>query len=471
MLDRGLSRRRYDRPVAGPSVTLARAAGSLSRRLGRGGGTSLPGRVLLRLRPGAIAELGRALPHGVTLISATNGKTTTARLVSSCAREAGWDLAANPSGANLLSGVATALLDAQARRPPPSAGLFEVDEAALDEVTRQLRPRVLVLMNLFRDQLDRYGELETLAARWARMVAELPPSSTAVLNADDPAVAALADGRAGALTFGIDDPAVALPGLPHAADSIRCRVCSAPLSYSMVTLGHLGHWSCGGCGAARPAPDVRATRVDLRGVRGAALRIETPAGPVQATIGLPGLHNAYNATAAVATALAMGIPLAAIGPGLERSPAAFGRGERVPLDGRELVLLLAKNPTGTNETVRTVLLDPGPIHLLIALNDRTADGHDVSWIWDVDYEPLLARAESLTVTGDRAYDLALRVRYAGVGAERMAVIPEAEAALDAAVASTPPGTTLYVLPTYTAMLGLRELLVRRGAAGAFWRER
>jgi len=239
----------------------------------------------------------------------------------------------------------------------------------------------------------------------------------------------------------------------------------------MVVLGHLGHWRCEGCGAARPTPDVRAVRVELHGVHGSSLRIETPEGPVEAAIALPGVHNAYNATAAVAAALAMGIPHAAIAPGLERSPAAFGRGERVRLDGRELVLLLAKNPTGTNETVRTILLDEGRPHLLIALNDRIADGHDVSWIWDVDYEPLLERAASLTVTGDRAYDLALRVRYAGVGADRMTVVPDPDAALDAAVAATPPGGTLYVLPTYTAMLGLRETLVRRGAAEAFWRER
>ena len=167
----------------------------------------------------------------------------------------------------------------------------------------------------------------------------------------------------------------------------------------------------------------------------------------------------------------MGIAPDAIARGLAASPAAFGRGERVTLDGRRLVLLLAKNPTGANETVRTVLLDPEPPHLLIALNDRTADGHDVSWIWDVDYEPLLARAASLTLTGDRAHDLALRMRYAGHPADRMTVIPDPEAALDHAVATTPAGGTLYVLPTYTAMLGLRETLVRRGVAEAFWRER
>ena len=457
--------------MAAPSLTLARAAGRLSRRLGRGGGTSLPGKLLLRMRPEALAELGAELPRGVTLVSATNGKTTTARLLSGCARRAGWNAVTNPSGANLLSGIATALLDARGRGPAPDAALFEVDEAALTEVARQLPPRVLLLMNLFRDQLDRYGELEHLADLWARMVAGLPAGYTPVLNADDPAVAALGEGRAGVVTFGIDDPSVGLGSLPHAADSTRCRACSHPLTYDLVTLGHLGHWRCEGCGAARPRPDVRATRVELLGTRGIRVAIETPAGPVEADLPLPGLHNAYNATAATAAAIAMGIAPADIATALAESPAAFGRGERVQLDGRELVLLLAKNPTGANETVRTVLLDPARPHLLIALNDRTADGHDVSWIWDVDFEPLLELAASLTLTGDRAYDLALRMRYAGVTPERMTVLPDAEVALDHAVAGVPRGEPLYVLPTYTAMLGLRETLVRRGVAEAFWRER
>ncbi len=454
-----------------PTLTLARAAGRLSRRLGRGGGTSLPGKVLLRMRPEAVGELAAGLKGGAAIVSATNGKTTTARLMASCVRAAGWRLVANPSGANLLSGVATALLDDAGRRPRAEVGLFEVDEAALPEVARQLRPRALVLMNLFRDQLDRYGELEAIAARWAELVGGLPAEAVLVANADDPAVAELADGRAGALTFGLADPSVARPDLPHAADSTRCRACAAPLVYDGVYLGHLGVWRCPSCGAARPEPDVAATRVVLDGVRGLDITVRTPAGTLSARLGLPGLHNAYNATAAVAGALALGVPLELIGPALERSPAAFGRAERVAVGGRELMLLLAKNPAGADQTVRTVLLDPEPLHLLMALNDRTADGHDVSWIWDVDYEPLLPRLASLTLTGDRAYDLALRFRYAGLAAERMRVVPDPEAALDTALAATPAGGTLYALPTYTAMLDLRRRLVRRGAAQDFWRER
>lgn len=453
------------------SLTLARAAGGLSRRLGRGGGTSLPGKVLLRVRPQAVAELGRDLPRGSLVVSATNGKTTTARMIAACLRAAGWPAVSNPGGANLMSGIATALLEADARPEPPQIGLFEVDEAALPEVARQLRPRVVVLMNLFRDQLDRYGELEHLAGLWDRMIDELPLDTTLVLNADDPAVAGLDAGGRPVVAFGVADVATAVPSLPHAADSTRCRRCASPLEYGHVMLGHMGHWACPACGLSRPEPVVRATRIALRGTHGLGLAVATPHGEVTADLSLPGLHNAYNATAAVAAAVALGVPAGLIGPALAGSAAAFGRAERLGVGGRDLVLLLAKNPAGANETVRTVLLEEGPLHLLVALNDRTADGRDVSWIWDVDYEPLLPRVAGLTVSGDRAHEMALRFRYAGLDPARMRVVPPIEAALDAALAATPAGGTLYALPTYTAMLGLREVLVRRGQAGDFWRER
>jgi len=453
------------------SLAIARTVGRLSRRLGRGGGTSAPGKVLLRMRPGAIEELAAGLPMGSLVISATNGKTTTARLVAACMGAEGWRVLGNPAGANLLSGVATALLDGSARRPRPQVGLFEVDEFALPEVARRLRPRVLVLMNLFRDQLDRYGELEAIADAWAAMVRDLPGDTVLVLNADDPAVAELGHGTTRRVVyFGIDDPSAALPELPHAADSTRCRHCAAPLAYDRVVLGHMGDWHCTACDRRRPAPDVRATRVTLDGTTGLDLEIATPDGPVSAPVAVPGMHNAYNATAAAAAAIALGIAPSRIGPALASADAAFGRAERVRVDGREAVLLLAKNPAGANVTVQTVLLDPDPLHLLVALNDRTADGHDVSWIWDVDYEPLLPRLERLTVTGDRAYDMALRFVYAGLDRERVTVLERPEAALDAALAALPDGRTLYVLPTYTAMLGLREVLVRRGAAEAFWHD-
>jgi len=456
--------------VPSPSLVIARAAGRLSRGLGRGGGTSLPGKVLLRLRPGAVGDLAAALKHGTALVSATNGKTTTSRMIAGAVQEVGWRLVSNRAGANLLSGVATALLDDARRRPASEIGLFEVDEAALPAVAADVRPRVVLLMNLFRDQLDRHGEIEALAARWADMIAALPAETVVVANADDPAVCALAREREGTLFFGLEDPRASLAALPHAADSKRCRRCAAALTYDRVFLGHLGHWRCPACGDARPEPQVSAISVGLDGIRGVDLEITTPSGPVRARIGLPGVTNAYNATAAAACAVALGISPSCVARALTGARAAFGRGEWVTLGGREVILLLAKNPTGANETIRTVLLDPGPVHLLVALNDRTADGHDVSWIWDVDVEPLLPRLTTLTLTGDRAHELALRFRYAGLARARMRVEPDLERALDAAIASTPPGEALSVLPTYTAMLDLRALLVRRGAADHFWRD-
>lgn len=447
------------------AIALARTAGRLSRRLGRGGGTSLPGNLLLRVEPGAAGKLAADLSAGSVLVSATNGKTTTTRMLSACLRDAGHQLVTNTAGANLMSGITTALLE----RGDADMGLFEVDEAALAEVAGQLGARALLLMNLFRDQLDRYGELEALADNWDAMVDRIHPDTALIVNADDPAVAGLGEDHPGRVTFGIDD----VPGdreLPHAADSTRCRRCDGPLEYAAVTIAHMGHWTCPRCGQARPTPDVRATSVTLDGMRGQRIVIESEGARIEAELPLAGLHNTYNATAAAATALSLGVPATVIGPALSARAAAFGRGEVVPVDGRELVLLLAKNPAGANENVHTLLLDDAPLDLLILLNDRAADGRDISWIWDVDYELLVPHVRSLTVSGDRAWDLALRFRYSGLPPERMVVIPEVARALDAALTLAPESGRLHVLPTYTALLDLRGRLRRRGVVDAFWRD-
>ena len=273
-------------------------------------------------------------------------------------------------------------------------------------------------MNLFRDQLDRYGELEHLVDRWHDAVAQLDPATIVVYNADDPAVAEIAAQHPTTISYGIEDPRVGRDRLPHAADTTECRRCGARLHYDMVTIAHLGRWSCSECDLARPLPDVGATKVELHGMDGQRLGLATPHGPMELSLRLPGLHNAYNAAAATATALALGLAPPAIGPALACRQAAFGRAERTQVGPTRVTTLLAKNPAGANENIHTMLLEDHPLHLLVLLNDRTADGQDVSWIWDVDYELLLGgnRLASLTVGGDRAYDLALRFRYAGLDA-------------------------------------------------------
>ena len=359
-------------------------------------------------------------------------------------------------------------------------GVFEVDEGALGVVAGALQPRALVLMNLFRDQLDRYGELEAIADRWGDLARGLGPATTLVLNADDPALANLGADPPNVVLFGIDDPSVGRPDLPHAADTVRCGSCGHRLSHDLVTVGHLGHWRCEGCGLRRPEPHVRARRVRLDGLDRLTLTIGGPAVPREAdgaggaefeiTAGIGGLHNAYNVTAAVAAALALGVPPETVRTGVGDVRAAFGRAEQVSLDGRTLRLLLAKNPTGANENIRCLLAEPAPLHLLVVLNDRTADGRDPSWIWDVDYEPLWGRIAGVTLAGDRCWELALRFSYGGLAPERFDVRESLADALDGAVAATPPGGVLHVLPTYTALLDLRAELVRRGAAHHFWRE-
>ncbi len=452
--------------MLGAKIAVARAAGALSRRSGRGA-TSLPGKLLMRLEPSAIERLARRLPQGSAVISATNGKTTTAAMVAAILEQAGTRLVHNRAGANMAGGVASVLLGAaRGDGIDGDAGLFEVDEFWLDSVVPALAPRALLLANLFRDQLDRYGELETIADRWAATVAATPGTQL-VLNADDPLVADLGRDRDGGVTyFGVQDDGVALGDMAHASDSKHCRRCGAPYVYDAIYLGHLGRYHCPNGDARRPQPGVYATDVTLDGTRGASFALHLGGERAVVALPLPGLYNVYNALGAAALASALGASFEQIVAGLEATQAAFGRAETVSIGGRELAILLVKNPAGANEVLRTLALDAGEHDVLAILNDRTADGRDVSWVWDADFEVIAARVRRVTCSGTRAAELALRLKYAGVPADRIAVVPALERGLDAALADGEG--RLVALPTYTAMLALRELLVARGAAaGSF----
>jgi UDP-N-acetylmuramyl tripeptide synthase len=458
-------------PLA-PKLALARAVGALSRMRG-GGGTSAPGWVLVHLDPDAIGALAARLARGSVLVSATNGKTTTATMLAAILERAGIALVHNQAGANMEGGIASTLLAAARRHGEIEGdlGLFEVDEFWLGALAGKLRPRAILLGNLFRDQLDRYGELESIAERWAQTVGEgAGREARLVLNADDPMVADLGRAHASVVYYGVEDDALALPGLAHAADAKHCRRCGAPYVFDAIYLGHLGRYHCPSCGQTRPAPSVIASSIALRGVHSAHFTLRTPDGEAEVELALPGLYNVYNALAAAALATVLGVPLAGIVAGLQGARAAFGRAETVSVEGRELRILLVKNPAGANEVLRTLALEPGEHDLLGVLNDNTADGRDVSWIWDADFELLAGRARRVTCAGTRAAELAVRLKYAGIDPARIAVKEDLRGALAAAAADRPAGsqTTLYALPTYTAMLALRELLVARGEAVSAW---
>ncbi len=453
----------------GAKRLLAKAVGVASRASRRGGGTTLPGRLLLRLAPDAIARLGSRLDGGVTLVSATNGKTTTAGMIAALLAANDRAPVHNRAGSNMTWGIATALLDQHGRE-----GLFEVDEAWLEKAAQQLDPSLIVLGNLFRDQLDRYGEIEVLADGWAKTVEERVGRTRFALNADDPLVADLgrdADGRRrdGVTYFGVDDASQALPELQHAFDAKHCRRCGHPYAYERAFIAHLGHYSCPNCGAARPHPDVVATKVELRGMRGSLASIHTPRGELQLELPLPGLYNVYNALAAVAAGLELGIEPTRIATALEGMRAAFGRVETIAVGSKTVSILLVKNPAGANEVLRTLKLEAGgaDLDLWIALNDRIADGRDVSWVWDADFELLEGAVRRVTCSGTRAPEMALRLKYAGWPEESIAVEPEIEASLDRAVAAAP--SRLFALPTYTALLELHRELAARGLTKEFWR--
>jgi lipid II isoglutaminyl synthase (glutamine-hydrolysing) len=439
---------------------LARLLRAVSRRTGRSGGTTAPGRLLLRLSPRALTRMARDLDEGSVLVSATNGKTTTSAMLAACLEAAGRPVVHNRAGSNMAWGVATALLDAGERSG--QLGLFEVDEAWLPSVAEQVKPRLLLLSNLFRDQLDRYGELELLADRWAELVERLDGKASFVLNADDPLVADLGRGRARVTYFGVEDDSQALPGMQHAADSKHCRNCGHAYVYEAVYLGHMGRYRCPNCGRERPAAQVAATSVRLDGMTGSRVELRTPQGPLELRLPLPGLYNVYNAVAAVATALELGVPLATAGEALEGFGGAFGRVETIAIGGRQMSILLVKNPAGANEVLRTLTLEDGALDLWLGLNDRIADGRDVSWIWDADFEVLAGRVRRVTCAGTRAEEMALRLKYAGIDAE-LEVERDLARSLDRAV-DTAAGERLYALPTYTALLELRDLLSRRGLA-------
>ncbi|MDQ5825303.1 MAG: MurT ligase domain-containing protein [Chloroflexota bacterium] len=479
-----------------PALVAAVAAGKASalatRLMGRGGGTALPGLVAHTIYPSVLRALTSQLPEGSLMVTGTNGKTTTSRMLGSILEAAGLDPLHNRSGSNLERGLVSTMVDAAtpAGGLPGSlrAGLFEVDEAALPNVISAIRPRVALFNNLFRDQLDRYGEIDTVYRKWRDALPAMRPRSTVVLNADDPAIAALTlapDLRAKVFTFGIDDPRYALDALPHAADSISCPRCNSRLEYSLILLGHLGHWRCPECGLERPTLDVGAKQVKLNGTESSELHLETPSGPMQVTLHVPGLYNAYNGLAAVSAALAFGVAPQYIKEGLDRFTAAFGRIERVSIpnsDDNSLLMALVKNPVGFNEVLRMLFpleeregFSPAaPKHLMIVINDLFADGRDVSWLWDVDFEILSANpgmVGRVQVSGIRAGDMAVRLKYAGVDPQLISINVEIPGALEEAIRALRAGETLYVLPTYTAMLAFRKMLYEKGwVQNQFWEQ-
>lgn len=467
------------RPRRALAVDAGKATRWLSRRLGKGGGTNYPGLVAQRIDPSALRDLATSVPNGCVLITGTNGKTTTTRILADAMRRSGLEPLTNREGSNMTPGVATTLLaesDAlgSLRVGERAIGIFEIDEGHLLPAIQAVQPRLVLFTNLLRDQLDRYFELDWTAHLWKEALAELPEASTVVLNADDPQVAYLGDDLPNpVLHYGIEDARHALPELEHVSDSRRCLRCGADLQYSHVFYAHFGHYSCPVCGWSRPDPRLSAWKIDLEGIDGSRIEAVTPTGAVELELPLGGLFNAYNALAAAAAASALGVGTSSVAEAVGSSQSAFGRLERFTVDGKNACLALVKNPSGYNEVLRLLLGDEHTHGLLLALNDDGPDGRDVSWIWDVDLERCREQVRFVICSGRRAQDLALRLKYAELSKAdpppEVLVEPDVNQAFALGLARVPDGDTLCVLPTYTAMWELRETLAKSGHLPTFWK--
>lgn len=420
---------------AGLAVISGRAAGALSRRLHLGGGTSIVGIVAQRVYPDIVEHLAAQLEYGCVMITGTNGKTTTSSFIAAILRDAGLRVWQNREGSNLMRGIASSLIiralpNGQLRRSGKALSVLEVDEAVLPQVVQRISPRVIVFTNLFRDQLDRYGEVDSVLNYWQEAIRTLSADTTLVLNADDPAIAALGESFAGRiLYYGIDDLSLDIDKQEQtrerhqAIDTRTCPRCGSDYIYDARFYSHMGHYHCSHCDFQRPQPDVKATQVQTDSIDRLRVQVVTPGWNREITISLPGLYNVYNALAATTAAQALGIHWEPIITGIEQSKPVFGRGERIQAEGRTIRLLLAKNPTGFNEVLRTLFSDGTPRHVMFVLNDNIADGRDISWIWDVDFERTIDSLQTVVVAGTRTLDLALRLKYAGVAQESLTIIP------------------------------------------------
>lgn len=451
------------------AINTAKAVSGLVNALHLGAGTSLPGKIARKIDPDLLTNLGKQIREQKIAVTGTNGKTTTCGLLAQFVRESNKRVVHNQLGANMVPGITAALLNQSnlCGNLKADIGVLEVDEASLKGITAEVAVDQIVVTNLFRDQLDRYGELDTTAKliRTGIMQTGLPQGKgRLILNADDPIVAGLGNDLPLDCIdyFGIQT--VEYPNTPATSDAeivfpretTYCPRCHEGLNYAQTIYGHLGHYTCQACGYQRPGCRVEAEHV-LVTPTGSQIRLRVDGDIHNVSLGLPGLFNVYNFLAAIASLVASGLAPSVINQGLANYQSVFGRAERKVIDGKTVMVMLIKNPVGASEVLKLVSGDPNG-RLLVALNDQYADGRDVSWIWDAQFELLANIQKKTIVSGIRAEDMAVRLKYAGVPTRLMQVLPDLRQAVNQALNDTRPDEVLYVLPTYTALLALRNIL-------------
>ena len=440
--------------VSSAAFAIARILGSVSswllKHVFRRQAANFPGKIALYADPNLIAHLRARISEGLLVVVGTNGKTTVTNLIADALERAGKKVACNRTGANLDSGVATALMDAGFA----DWGVFESDELWLARVLPHLQPDYLVLLNLFRDQLDRAGEIAHVQDCIVRALLA-SPSTTLVYNADDPfcqSIACCTDNPH--IAFGVAE-SLRLPQ-DEVADSQLCPICDTTLHYEWCQYGQLGAYRCPTCDFAREEPLYRATDV-MMGPEGLSFFIETGSGKEHMDSRLSGAYSVYNLLAVAAAAHCCQTPFACVREAVADFAPSNGRQQVYEIDGKRIMLTLAKNPTGLNQSLHIVLQDPGPKAIGIFINDKEADGHDVSWLWDADFHDV-AQCGNLSAFagGLRRHDLRVRLKYAGIDA------PLADNARDflAKARATCPDAAFSIIANYTALPHVKAELDR-----------
>ena len=457
------------------AISAGKLAGASGRLLGVGGGTSLPGLIARRIDPDILKSVVGASKAKKIVITGSNGKTTTARMTAAMAENNGKRVSHNRAGSNLLQGVTSVAVNFADifGRLNSDVLLFEIDEGTMPLAIPEIKPDVVVITNIFRDQLDRYGELYSVAKALDKTLEDLPESSTILLNGNDPQVANFGlRAKAKRLFFGLETTEVGTPVPEQSADIIRCIHCQEDLQYKVAYMSHLGLYSCPNCGYTLPPLDIAATSIKLAPDGEGPTRVElrTPQGNMTLEISLPGLHNVYNAAAAIGASLAAGFEKDKLPAALVSLKPAFGRLEKIQAGDQTIYLSFVKNPTSFNLILRLIAQHPGKKHVLLAASHTIVDGEDFSWLWDIEVEEVAQDIADVVCSGNKPEELAMRLKYAEIPIDKITRIADLETALDAALKNAGPGGTLYILCSYTPTNQLRRIMQKRGWVKHVWQE-
>jgi lipid II isoglutaminyl synthase (glutamine-hydrolysing) len=425
------------------------------------GGSNFPGRIALKIDKNILSTAAKG--YEVILVTGTNGKTTTTSMIYNMIKSSGKTVVTNNTGANMLPGIVSCFVENYCFRKNSTEkyAVIEVDEANLPLVTQYIKPRIITVTNLFRDQLDRYGEVYTTLRKILEGIKK-SPSSTLVLNGDESLLGDL-DLENEVIYYGFDYAMDENKQIDINADAKFCKKCKNPYSYNYITYNHLGSFYCSECGYSRPELDYAVNNIIEQTPKGSLVWLDG----MEYYVNQPGTYNIYNALCAYSVAKTLDLENSVVYEVLKSTSSSFGRQESLNIDDKEVKIVLVKNPAGFDQAINTISLDKRTINTAFMLNDNYADGRDVSWIWDVNFEKLSSlNIDKVMISGIRLYDMAVRLKVAGLPQKSFKLCEEYAGLLNEIKSCETP--TVYILATYTAMINFRKYLHSNGYIKKLW---